>query len=96
MASNIINITQGNSAQFTVEFLDSSGNITIPSSGNVSVTYTSTSGNSSTYIVGLTQSGQFFTGTWSSTGALVGFATWIATTATNSNAANGTIRVIDP
>lgn len=92
-----INITQGNSAQFTLEFIDSSGNITTPSSANLTVTYTNTSLASQSDSVTLALTGSFFTGTWSSTSARVGLATWTLTGAgSTTTVQDGIIRVIYP
>jgi len=94
--SGPINIEQGNSASFAVEFLDSSGNITVPSSGTLTITYTNTSNTTQTDTVSLTNNNSFFTGTWSSTSAALGTATWIATMAGSADTqATGQIRVIE-
>lgn len=93
-----INLTQGDTAEFTVEFLDSSGNLTIPTSGTLSVVYTAVGGSTASSSIGLTQSGSFFTALWSSTGAALGFANWSVTApglAVNP-AASGVLRIIDP
>jgi len=93
--SGPINIESGNSAKFTVEFLTPSGNLTIPSSGNFTVTYTNTSNVTVTDNVALTQSNSFFTGTWSSTSASLGLAGWQVTAAGSTLVqASGQIRII--
>lgn len=92
-----VNIQQGNSAFFTAEFYDSSGNTTIPSGATLSITYINTSNASTTDNVALSQTGSFFTGTWSSALASRGLASWTITATGNSTASqNGQIRVIDP
>lgn len=92
-----VNITGGNSAKFVLEFLDASGNVTTPSSANLTVTYTNTSNISQTDTVSLTVAGSFWTGTWSSTSAAFGLASWSLTRAGSTTVAqNGQIRVIDP
>ena len=92
-----INITGGNSAKFVLEFLDSNGNVTTPSSANLTVTYTNTSSASQTDTVTLTVNGSFFTGTWSSTSAAYGLASWSLTGAGSTTVAqNGQLRIIDP
>ena len=89
------NITGGNSAKFVLEFLDSDGNITTPSSANLTVTYVNTAGASQIDTVALTVTGSFFTGTWSSTSASLGLASWSLTGAGSTTVAqNGQIRVI--
>lgn len=92
--SGPINIQQGNSANFTIEFLDDSGDLTVPSSADLSVTYTNTSNASQTDSVTLSNSNSFFTGTWSSTSANLGIATWIATAASTVTQATGQLRII--
>ena len=90
-------ITQGNSAFITAEFFDSSGNTTTPTGATFSITYTNLSNASVTEAVTLTQTGSFFTGTWSSTSATYGLADWTITATGNSTAFNeGQIRVIYP
>lgn len=92
--SGPINIQQGNSANFTIEFLDDDGDLTVPSSANLSITYTNTSNTSQTDSVTLTNSNSFFTGTWSSTSAALGLATWEATAASTTVQATGQLRII--
>lgn len=94
--SGPVNIQQGNSASFTVEFLDTSGNLTVPSSGTMTVSYTNTSNVATTETIALTNSNSFFTGTWSSASAALGLATWVATcTGSTTTQATGQIRVIE-
>ncbi len=91
-----VNITQGNTAKFVVEFL-SGGSLTVPSSGNLEVSYLNTTGASQTDTVSLTLVNSFFTGTWSSTSAALGIATWVLTAAgSTSTQQTGLIRIITP
>lgn len=93
--SGPVNIQQGNSATFNVEFLDSTGALTVPSSGLVTVTYTNTSNTSQSDSVSLTEYNSFFTGTWSSTSAALGLATWVATMAgSTTTQATGQLRIL--
>jgi hypothetical protein len=93
--SGPINIEQGNTADFTVEFLDSSGSLTVPSSGTLTMVYVNTSNVVQTDAVPLTVSNSFFTGSWSSTSAALGLATWNATMAGSTvSQAAGQIRVL--
>jgi hypothetical protein len=93
--SGPFNIEQGNSAQFVVEFLDTTGVLTVPPSAAMTVVYTNTSFSPQTDSVTMTSVGSFFTGTWSSTSAGLGLATWTATALPSSvQAAQGQIRVI--
>lgn len=93
--SGPVNIEAGNTASFAVEFLDSSGDLTVPSTTNMLVTYTNTSNASTTDIVTLTEDNSFFTGTWSSTSAALGLATWSVTmTGSTIAQAAGQMRII--
>lgn len=91
-----INITQGNTAEFIVEFLDSNGNLTIPSGGTILVSYSS----AGTFIpasqsIVLVQNGSFFTGTWASSVAALGLVPWsVFVTGSSTSVKSDTIRVI--
>ena len=89
-----VNITTGNSAKFVAEFLDSNGLITTPSTASIAVSYTNTSNTTQTDTVTMTLVNSFWTGTWSSTSASLGVATWTLTSGTTT-AQTGLIRVID-
>lgn len=93
--SGPINIEKGNTANFAVEFLDSTGSLTVPSTCNFTVSYTNTSNASTTDTVTMTESNSLFTGSWSSTSAALGLATW-QVTATGSTVvqATGQLRII--
>lgn len=93
--SGPVNIHQGNTANFVVEFFDSAGLLTIPSSATLSITYTNTSNVSTTTSVALSLSNSFFTGSWSSTGAALGTANWSVSAPSLSSAATGQLRIID-
>jgi hypothetical protein len=89
------NIEQGNSAKFVIEFLSTSGAITTPTSASLSITYVDTSNVSVTESVTLTQEDSFFTGTWSSTSAALGLASWTTTAAGSTTAqAAGQLRIL--
>lgn len=93
--SGPINIQQGNSANFTVEFISSLGVLTVPSSAYISISYTNLSATSVSEDFDLTEENSFFVGTWSSTSAALGLATWNAYSANSTTAqATGQIRVI--
>lgn len=80
---------------FAVEFL-SSGILTAPSSGTMTITYVNTSNASQTDSVALTNDNSLFTGSWSSTSAALGLATWqVISAASTTVAATGQVRVID-
>jgi len=93
--SGPFNLQQGNSAQFVVEFFDSTGLLSIPPSATMVVVYTNISNLTQTDTVTMTSVGSFFTGTWSSTSAALGLATWTATALPSSvQAAQGQFRII--
>ena len=92
-----VNITGGNSAFFTAEFYDASGNLTVPSGATLQITYTNINNASQTDTVTLSAVNSYYTGTWSSTSASYGLANWQIIASGNSTAAQiGVIRVIDP
>lgn len=92
-----INITSPNSAQFVVEFVDSSGVLTSPTSAWITLIY-SISGVANSSTVDLSASGSFWTATWSSAGVDVpSNVYWSAYSSDSVSAARtGTIRIIDP
>lgn len=93
--SGPINIQSGNSANFTVEFLSSTGSLTVPSTCNFTVVYTNASNAAQTDTVTMTESNSFFIGTWSSTSAALGLAIWSVTMAgSTTTQATGQIRVL--
>lgn len=94
--SGPFNIHQGNSANFTVEFFDTLGSLSVPPSASMTVTYTNTSNATQVDGVTLSPNGSFFTGTWSSTSAALGLATWVATTSLSTvQIATGQLRIIN-
>lgn len=93
--SGPVNIQYGNSANFVVEFLDVNGNLTVPSGATLNVVYTTTTNSSQNDSVTLTLTNEFYLGTWGSSRAALGLATWTATSVDNSSiSATGQIRVI--
>lgn len=94
-----INVTWGQKAQFAVEFLDSGGSLTIPSGGQIIVSYTDyTTRASTSQTITLVQSSEFFIGTWNSSVSVIGLATWsvYATSSPTVPEQSDVIRVIDP
>lgn len=93
--SGPVNLEQGNSTVFNVEFLSSTGALTVPSTGLITVTYINTSNTSQSDFVALSNSGSIFSGIWSSTSAALGLATWVATmTGSTVTQATGQLRVL--
>jgi len=94
--SGPVNIQQGNTANFVVEYFDAAGLLTIPAGGTVAITYRDTTNTQTTDTVTLTPTNSFFTGAWSSATAALGLATWvISATASSVVAATGQLRIID-
>jgi hypothetical protein len=93
--SGPFNIEQGNSANFTVEFLDSNGFLSVPPSASMTVTYVNTSFAQQVDTVSLVVNNSFFTGTWSSVLSSLCLATWSATTSLSTALiATGQLRII--
>jgi len=90
------NIVLGNTAQFVAEFLDATGNITVPSGGTLNITYP-VGLTAVTTSITMTQQNSFFTATWNSSVSDLGIATWnITSIGVTSAAANGDLRIITP
>jgi len=92
--SGPFNIEQGNSANFVIEFFDVNGQLAVPSSPGMTVTYTNTSNATQVDTVSLALNGSFYTGTWSSTSASLGLATWLTTAPSSVQVAIGYLRII--
>lgn len=94
--SGPINIQQGNSATFTVEFMSSLNELTVPSSAYITIAYVDLSAASISESFDLSEENSFFTGTWSSTSAALGLATWSVYAANSSVAQRqGQLRIIN-
>lgn len=90
------NITRGDTAQFVVEFIDSSGNLVTPSSGTLTINYTQNF-IAQQAVVALSLNGSFWTGTWNSTPADLGIADWSVSSPLTPNPAQvGQLNIIDP
>lgn len=91
-----ININQGNSAKFVVQFLNPAGAQVNPSSAAVTIVY-KIAGVTNSATIGLSASGSFWTATWSSAGADLGLVDWsVASNVTTNPAQIGQLRIIDP
>lgn len=90
------NVTQGSTVEFTVEFLDASGNLTVPSSATLTMTYTTIAGTSASSATAMTPSGSFFTALWASGVAAFGFATYSISAPGQPTPTTGTLRLLDP
>lgn len=89
-----INITQGNTAEFTVEFISSTGAAVTPSSANMNVSYTSSLNVPSIDVVQLTLANSIFSGTWGSSGTQLGLVNCTASTLASSNVFSTQLRII--
>lgn len=67
-------VSRGTNVGFSVEFYTSSGALTMPTSGWLTITYPALAGGTATQTVTLTR-GRVFTGTWDSTVSDLGIAT---------------------
>lgn len=92
-----VNILEGNSVKFVVEFISSAtGNLVSPTSASITLNYY-VSGVAASSTIDMTQEGSFWTATWSSVGVDLGLVTWTtASSATTNPAATGDLRIIDP
>lgn len=92
------NIQQGDTVEFTVEFLDNSGNLTVPTSGTLNIVYTDLAGSTASSSIGMTPSGSFFTAQWASGVAALGWVDWSVTAPGSAvtPANSGRLRIIDP
>lgn len=92
-----VNVLQGNTVQFVVEFLSSAtGAIASPTSASITVFY-HVGGTATSTTFDLSASGSFWTGSWDTTGADLGIVTYTtASSATTNPASTGDLRIIDP
>jgi hypothetical protein len=92
-----VNITQGNSAQFVVEFFNqTTGITTVPSSATLTIAYTSVAGSTATTTLSMTVSGGVYTATWGTSVAAFGLAQWSVTAPGQTASTTGTLRLLDP
>ena len=90
------NITQGSTVEFTVSFLDANGNITVPSSATLTMTYTSISGTTASSVIAMLPSGSFFVANWQSGQAAFGLANYSIVAPGQPTPTTGTLRLLDP
>jgi hypothetical protein len=92
-----INVTQGNSAQFFVEFYDQfTGALTVPSSATLTITYTAVAGSTASTVLGMIASGNGFGATWGTSVAAYGLALWSVMAPGQTAPTTGTLRLLDP
>lgn len=93
-----INATLGSTIGFTVEFFDSAGNLTVPSSATLTITYPLSSNSlaTTTAIIGMSAAGNFFTTTWGSGVAALGLSSYSIAAPGQATPTAGTLRLITP
>lgn len=90
------NITQGSTVEFTVSFLDATGNITVPSSATLTVTYTTFAGSTAATVIPMTPIGSFFTANWGSGASAYGIANYSIAAPGQASPTTGVLRLLDP
>jgi hypothetical protein len=94
MTLNLVNLRSGDKAKFVVEFVDSSGNLSLPGGGTLKVTY-ALNGTSFTDTLALIQNQSFFTVTWGSSSSDQGLCPWSIFAPGNVLATTGFLRIIN-
>lgn len=89
------NLTLGSTGFITANFTDVNGNLVVPSSATMTITYSPSSNSlaSVSTTIAMTQSGSFFTGTWATAVAAAGLATISVTAPGQSSALSATLRL---
>lgn len=90
------NVTLGSTVEFTVEFFDSSGALTVPTSATLTMTYTTTSNSTASSTIAMTQSGSFFIANWGSGVATLGLAAFSIAAPGQATATTGSLRLLNP
>lgn len=89
------NVTQGNTAQFVIEPISSLGALVVPSSLTLTIAYNA-GGTATTATPTMTLTNSFWVGSWDTTPADLGEATWTVTyNGLPGTAATGTLRIIE-
>lgn len=91
------NLTIGSTGLITANFTDASGNLVVPSSATLTITYPPSSNSLTTVstAIAMTPSGSFFTGLWPTSVAAAGLATISITAPGQSSALTGMIRLMN-
>lgn len=89
------NLTIGSTGVITAIFTDANGNLVVPSSATLTITYAPSSNSLTTVstTIGMTQSGSFFTGSWPTAVAAAGLATVAVTAPGQSSALTAQLRL---
>jgi hypothetical protein len=90
------NVASGSTVVFTVVFFDANGNVTVPSSATITVTYPLSSSplTLASCAIDLVQTGDFFTATWGSGVAALGKSSATASAPGIASADPQTLRII--
>jgi len=91
----VFNVTQGSTVQVIVEYRDASGNLVVPSSATLVMTYTAISGTSASSTIAMSQSNSVFTANWESAQAALGNAA-ILVTAPGQPSKSDLLRLLNP
>jgi hypothetical protein len=90
------NVTSGSTVVFTVVFFDANGEITVPTSATITVTYPLSSNplTTTSCAIDMTAVGDFFTATWGSGVAALGKSSATASAPGITSADPQTLRII--
>ena len=90
------NVTLGSTVGFTVEFFDSTENITVPTSATLTITYPMSSNSLiiGTATIGMSAIGNFFSATWGTGVAALGLANYSISAPGQASPTTGTLRLI--
>ena len=90
------NVTSGSTVVFTVVFFDANGDVTVPTSATITVTYPLSSDplTTTSCSIGMTSVGEFFTATWGSGVAALGKSSATASAPGITSADPQTLRII--
>lgn len=89
------NVASGSTVIFTVEFFDSDGVLTVPTSATITITYPLSASplTTTSCSIGMTASGSFFTASWGSGVAAIGMSSYSISAPGQTTATTGQLRV---
>ena len=90
----VFNVRRFSTAQFPVEFLDASGNLTVPTSATLTITYGSTSGVIGSTVIGMVPVGFTFVGNWAAGNANLGVWDYSISAPGQVSPTTGKVRVL--
>jgi hypothetical protein len=93
-----INASQGSTIGFTVEFFDTTGNLTVPTSATLTITYPPSSNSivTQTATIGMSAAGNFFSATWGSGVAALGLTSYSISAPGQATPTTGILRLTSP